>query len=223
MPKIVLASRQTVAEQIDVHQPSTDDEPSDWQIGLMLGRNSSRQTLLQLQYSDPAPAGPRGQKRSAEESVAPVTVKHRAQRTCKKCHRTDCPGSFRSRPCVHRQSNVSSQQTLNAPQHASTMSAGQLQRGLSNSVSVPSMQARSTHTVPHTTNMPHVYFHPQTAFFTVPNPLAVHHMSDGTVRTSFNAQSSSSGLSGGGQEDLPASLTNMTPTSKDSTEDQDRM
>ncbi|KAG1878532.1 hypothetical protein C8R48DRAFT_768098 [Suillus tomentosus] len=84
MPEIAPAPRQTVAEQVDGHQASANEEPTDWQISVMLGRNGSRQTLLQLQYSDPALPGPHGQKQPAEEEVvAPVRVKQRAQRTCK--------------------------------------------------------------------------------------------------------------------------------------------
>ncbi|KAG1883235.1 hypothetical protein F4604DRAFT_1677595 [Suillus subluteus] len=117
MPEIAPAPCQTVAEQIDGCQASANKEPTDWQISMMLGRNSSRQTLLQLQYSDPALPGPHGQKRPAEEeAVAPVRVKQRAQRTCKKCHKPDCPGAFKSRPCKYKQLNVNSQQRLDAPQ-----------------------------------------------------------------------------------------------------------
>lgn len=103
MPEITLAQRETVADQIlSSAQPAASDELSDWQIGVILGRSSSWQTLLQLQYDSPAPAGPRGQKRPAEESMAPIHVKQRAQRTCKRCCKADCPGKFRSRPCKYK-------------------------------------------------------------------------------------------------------------------------
>lgn len=170
MPEIAPAPRQTVAEQVDGHQASANEEPTDWQISVMLGRNSSRQTLLQLQYSDPALPGPHGQKRPAEEeAVAPVRVKQRAQRTCKKCHKSDCPGAFKSRPCKYKldapqrniRSHTNAQQLLaSEPQSGSTwvntsVSSGQLQ----------------TQNVPHTVNMPpyYMYFPPRLAPLPVPS------------------------------------------------------
>ena len=109
MPEIALARRETVANQVaSGTQPAVNDEPSDWQISVALGRNSSRQTLLQLQYNNPAPPGPgsHGQKRPAEESAASIQVKQRAQRTCKRCCKADCPGKFRSRPCKYKPVSV---------------------------------------------------------------------------------------------------------------------
>lgn len=108
MPEIAPAPCQTVVEQVDSHQTSVIDELSDWQISVMLGQNSSHQTLLQLQYSDPALPGPHRQKRPAEEeAVAPVRVKQCTQRICKKCHKSDCPGAFKSRPCKYKQVSIS--------------------------------------------------------------------------------------------------------------------
>lgn len=70
MPEITLAQCETVADQVlGSAQPAASNEPSDWQIGVILGRSSSRQTLLQLQYNGPAPAGPRGQKRHANNAA----------------------------------------------------------------------------------------------------------------------------------------------------------
>ncbi|KAG1777518.1 hypothetical protein EV702DRAFT_1045264 [Suillus placidus] len=61
MPEITLAQRETVADQIlGSARPAASDELSDWQIGVILGHSSSRQTLLQLQYDNPAPTGTRG-------------------------------------------------------------------------------------------------------------------------------------------------------------------
>ncbi|KAG1773608.1 hypothetical protein EV702DRAFT_1200931 [Suillus placidus] len=56
MPEITLAQRETVADQIlGSAQLAASDELSDWQIGVILGRSSLQQTLLQLQYDSPAP------------------------------------------------------------------------------------------------------------------------------------------------------------------------
>ncbi|KAG2055820.1 hypothetical protein BDR06DRAFT_970603 [Suillus hirtellus] len=84
---------------------------------VILGRSSSWQTLLQLQYNGPAPAGPQGQKRPAEESVAQIHVKQRTQRTCKQCHKADCPRKFKSRPCKYKPSNGGGQWSLDSLQH----------------------------------------------------------------------------------------------------------
>ena len=97
------ASMQTVKHQIEGQkQPPTDDGPSDWQVGLLLNCNDSRQMLLQMHYMERAPPGPRGKKRSAEESEeSTTTVKRRNPRTCRTCHKKDCPGNFMSRPCKY--------------------------------------------------------------------------------------------------------------------------
>ncbi|KAG0706444.1 hypothetical protein DFH29DRAFT_1066800 [Suillus ampliporus] len=199
MPEITLAQHKTVADQIvSGAQPAASDEPSDWQIGVILGHNSSWQTLLQLQYSGPAPAGPRGQKQPAEESVAPIQVKQHAQCMCKWCCKADCPGKFRSRPCKYKPSNSSGQQSLNSLQHdaPTRQSAPQHPDPPTTGLSAP----LSVQNVARTKNVSYTFFYPSAAFnmgrnspfFSVPP--ATHRMSDGTVRTSTNAQASTSRL-----------------------------
>lgn len=102
-------SMQTVKHQIEgQRRPPTDDEPNDWQVRLLLSRNDSRQMLLQMHYMERAPPGPRGKKRPVEESTVTSTasVKTRNPRTCRTCHKADCPGNFMSRPCKYKLVNL---------------------------------------------------------------------------------------------------------------------
>ena len=101
------ASMQTVNHQIEEQrQAHTDDEPSDWQVRVLLNRNDSRQMLVQMHYMERAPPGPRGKKRPVEGSEDSTTnVKKRNPRTCKTCHKIDCPGNFMSRPCKYKSVN----------------------------------------------------------------------------------------------------------------------
>ena len=98
------ASMQTVMHQIEERrQPHTDDEPSEWQVRVLLNRNDSRQMLVQMHYMEHNLPGPRGKKRPIEGSEEfTTTVKKRNPRTCRTCHKTDCPGSFKSRPCKNK-------------------------------------------------------------------------------------------------------------------------
>jgi hypothetical protein len=102
------ASMQTVKHQIEgQRQRPMDDGPNDWQIGILLNRNDSWQMLLQMHYMERAPPGPRGKKRSVEGSEeSTITVKTRNPRTCRTCHKTDCPGNFMSRPCKYKAVNL---------------------------------------------------------------------------------------------------------------------
>ena len=101
------ASKQTVKHQIEERrQPHADDGPSDWQVRVLLNRNDSRQMLVQMHYMERAPPGPRGKKRPVEGTEGSTTVKTRNPRTCRTCHKTDCPGNFMSRPCKYKSVNT---------------------------------------------------------------------------------------------------------------------
>ena len=97
------ASMQTVKHQIEERrQPHTDDEPSEWQVRVLLNRNDSRQMLVQMHYMEHGPPAPRGKKWAIEGSEEFTTVKKGNPRTCRTCHKTDCPGNFKSCPCKNK-------------------------------------------------------------------------------------------------------------------------
>ncbi|KAG2113631.1 hypothetical protein BD769DRAFT_1673635 [Suillus cothurnatus] len=199
MPEITLAQHKTVTDQIlSSAQPAASDELSDWQIGVILSCSSSQQTLLQLQYNSPTPAGPHRQKRPAEESMAPVHVKQHAQHTCKWCCKADCLGKFRSWPCKYKPSNGNGQQLLdslqhNTPRHLAQQSAPQHPDTLVTGLSAPF----SVQNVAPTRNVPYTFFYSPAAFnmgrnSVVAVPPAPNHMSDNTIRVSTSAQASTS-------------------------------
>jgi hypothetical protein len=111
IPQIAIGQRETVRDQIEgSRQPPDNDEPNPWQVGVLLGRSSSQQTLLELHYGPSALLEPRGAKRPSQDSSGPAqpstVVKKRKGRTCVTCRKGDCPGAYNRRPCKYKPSEV---------------------------------------------------------------------------------------------------------------------
>lgn len=106
IPEIAVGQRETVRDQIEGSRQPATTEPNPWQIGVLLGRSSSQQTLLELQYRDSVPLEPRGTKRPLQDSSAQahpsIAVKKKKPRTCVTCRKGDCPGAYYSRPCKYK-------------------------------------------------------------------------------------------------------------------------
>ncbi|KAH0578899.1 hypothetical protein H2248_003091 [Termitomyces sp. 'cryptogamus'] len=79
-----------------------------WQISTALGRHPVQLSAIQYYYGERPPPPCRldkGKKRAAPECVdvddrtSIVKISKRKPRSCPRCHRVDCNGAFRSRPC----------------------------------------------------------------------------------------------------------------------------
>jgi len=112
-PRHVLAMQpMSVSQQIDqtlgrrhIPSDSVSDEITSWQVASLLGQHRILQSAIQYDFGDgPGNAAHKGEKRALPSDVdAPVVVSKRKARTCIRCHRADCEGRFKSKPCTIRE------------------------------------------------------------------------------------------------------------------------
>ncbi|KAG6896938.1 hypothetical protein C0992_005144 [Termitomyces sp. T32_za158] len=104
---VITAQSQSVRQQVNLAVESPSAPVENWQISNALGRHSLQQSTIQFHYGEQPPAASRvdkDKKRALPEPVdeddhRPVVVSKRKPRTCPRCHRVDCQGAYRSRPC----------------------------------------------------------------------------------------------------------------------------
>ena len=100
VPKIPIQPRLTLDLEVDKNlrierAPALNPE-------ILLAQLSSGQSSLQNHYTErpPATASNQGKRKHGPESSGSAgPSKRRKTRACTRCHQTNCPGAFRSRPC----------------------------------------------------------------------------------------------------------------------------
>src|SRR5882762_11111597 len=88
-------------------------EVSRWPADMFLGHLSTKQSAIQFEYEGRAPQQPAHAPRTKKRLFKPegavwllrkqkIEVHKQKRHTCVCCHRNDCLGAFKSRPCVDK-------------------------------------------------------------------------------------------------------------------------